>query len=708
MFEVVSGCGTVDQQGLYTAPASPCAARIKVTDADGLTAEATVLVVSSSGPLTIVPAAITLTISQSVTFSAAGGEPPYVFSLDTGVGSVAGNGVYTAPASPGSAVVRVTDDAGDTRTATVTVTGPAPPPLTLVPTSVTLFTRGRLTFSAFGGSGSYTFSVVGNGTIDSSGNYVAPGDPTVDTVQADDGATSVSATVTVIAPLSITPNQVTVPEGDSVVFSAAGGVPPYGFTMKSGTGSVTGGGGYTTGGPGIDQVQVEDSGGNLAVATVVVTAVQPLQISPATVTVLAGQSLTFTATGGVPPYYYQLFSGSGSVTDGGLYTAGAAGPATVRVSDSLGNTADASVTVQSIPALAILPASTTVLEGGAVGFAATGGIPPYTFSMKSGGGTVTASGDYTAGAAGTDEVQVQDDNGSVAVATVVVQAVRELVINPSSITLLDGDSTTFTAAGGAPPYVFSVASGPGSVSSGGLYATAGTGSAVVRVTDQNGDRRDAVVTIVSFGPLTISPSTVTLAVSGTTQFTATGGKPPYSFSITTGGGSLSPLGSTAVEYASPSSPDTATIELRDALSSTVTATANVLGLSCGQTVPETEPNDDDAPPWNEVSDLGIVLVSGCQVTITGTSDIDSASDTFKISTGSASYVNLLVEWQTGSKVFDIYVRRPDGSIVASATTAGTQSENLAWVVGEENADRYIELAVVGSPGAAYTLTVSAF
>jgi hypothetical protein len=478
--------------------------------------------------------------------------------------------------------------------------------------------------------------------------------------------------------------------------------------MKSGDGAVTTGGSYSTGAAGTDQVQVEDSSGNVAFATVVVAPVEPLRISPATVSILTGQDLTFSASGGVPPYTYRLISGSGGMS-GATYTAATPGIAKVRVTDSLTNADEATVTVQAIPPLTILPSAATILEGGTIDFAATGGTPPYTFSMKSGDGEVTTSGAYKAGAAGTDEVQVEDDGGITVVANIVVQAVPELTISPSAITLLDGDETTFTASGGSPPYAFTVvAPGPGTIDGNGLYKTSGTGSALVRVTDQNDDRRDAVVTIVSLGPLALSPSNVTLAVSGTTQFTASGGKPPYSFTVTSGGGSLSPVGSTAVEYTAPNTPDSATIEVRDALNNTVEAIASVLGLSCGQTLAETEPNDDDAPPWTEVSDLGIVLVSGCQVEITGTSDADSASDTFKISTGSASYVSLVVQWQTGSKVFDIYIRRPDGSVAASATTGGTQSESLAWIVGEENSDRYIELAVTGTTGSAYTLTISAF
>jgi hypothetical protein len=72
----------------------------------------------------------------------------------------------------------------------------------------------------------------------------------------------------------------------------------------------------------------------------------PLRISPATITVLQGQSVTFTASGGGGGYTFSKVSGAGSVTPGGAYAAGAStGTEIIRVTDKVGGTAEATVSV---------------------------------------------------------------------------------------------------------------------------------------------------------------------------------------------------------------------------------------------------------------------------------------------------------------------------------------------------------------------------
>jgi hypothetical protein len=66
------------------------------------------------GPLVISPVSATLLVNTKCVFAATGGTPPLVFSLQSGGGSVdAESGVYTAPGTPGSAVIRVRDNQGE-------------------------------------------------------------------------------------------------------------------------------------------------------------------------------------------------------------------------------------------------------------------------------------------------------------------------------------------------------------------------------------------------------------------------------------------------------------------------------------------------------------------------------------------------------------------------------------------------------------------
>jgi hypothetical protein len=68
---------------------------------------------SAGGPLSISPISATLPVRGTLVFTAGGGAPPYRFSVVSGSGSIEeATGRYTAPSSPGSDVVRVTDSDG--------------------------------------------------------------------------------------------------------------------------------------------------------------------------------------------------------------------------------------------------------------------------------------------------------------------------------------------------------------------------------------------------------------------------------------------------------------------------------------------------------------------------------------------------------------------------------------------------------------------
>ena len=165
----------------------------------------------------------------------------------------------------------------------------------------------------------------------------------------------------------------------------------------------------------------------------------PLTISPATVTVPMSGALTFTATGGKPPYSFARVSGTGSIDAGtGLYTAPpTAGSETVRVTDSKGRRSDAAITVTtSGGVLAISPDAVSMGPGGKLTFVASGGTAPYTFSLTAtGSGSPLIndggiSGAYVAGASiGTDTIQVQDSalpTATTATATVNVTSITNV------------------------------------------------------------------------------------------------------------------------------------------------------------------------------------------------------------------------------------------------------------------------------------------
>ncbi len=200
------------------------------------------------------------------------------------------------------------------------------------------------------------------------------------------------------------------------------------------------------------------------------------------------QSANVTAVGGLAPYtFLVLENDQGSVDASGLYTApintSKGTKATVRAIDSLGNFAELEISIYdevsvtaSVPKMAVNNISTLNVVGG---------VPPYRFSVDSGGGTIDGAGVYTApSTVGRYTVQATDSEGNVA--SVSLEVVEALQISPVSLSSVFFEQVkNFSANGGVPPYVFSVVSGGGVIdpATGAFTAKAPAGTTKVQVQD---------------------------------------------------------------------------------------------------------------------------------------------------------------------------------------------------------------------------------
>jgi len=230
---------------------------------------------------------------------------------------------------------------------------------------------------------------------------------------------------------------------------------------------------------------------------------------------------------------------------------------------------------------------------------ALGGLPPYTWSIISGGlpdgltlnsSTGVISG--TPAALGTFNFTVQvTDSASHTDTKDLSITVRFISINPSS--LPDGTrgvaySQTLVAAGGQPLYTWSVSSGSlptgltldnstGIIS--GTPTATGTYDFTVQVTDANETYDTWWFSIVICDPLIITTSTLSYGITGVAYsqtLAASGGKTPYTWSITITSGDLPPglalNGSTGEIYGTPTAAGTFnfTVQVTDANYSTDT------------------------------------------------------------------------------------------------------------------------------------------
>lgn len=288
-------------------------------------------------------------------------------------------------------------------------------------------------------------------------------------------------------------------------------------------------------------------------------------------TVGTAYSTSFNASGGTPPYTWNITVGSvpgvSMANDGtfsGTPTAAGTFTFTARAQDSLGAAGMKSIDVTISPA-ALVITSTSPLPQGTIGtaydftFAGTGGTPPYTWSLRGGtfppglalngagviSGTPTAAGDFAF------MVRLADSGGLVndQPFTLVIP-VPPLVIT-SSTPLVNAElgtaySQALTATGGVPPYTWSIASGalPTGLSldaAGDLIGTPtvpGTASFTARVTDSAMTMTTKPLTLtvappaLVLGPVTLAGGLIGDAYAET--LTASGGLAPYAFAIISG------------------------------------------------------------------------------------------------------------------------------------------------------------------------------
>ncbi|HSW30240.1 MAG TPA: ice-binding family protein [Longimicrobiales bacterium] len=500
----------------------------------------------------------------------------------------------------------------------------------------------------------------------------APGVPATITVTRNPDTLAVTTSKQFIAiardadgsVVGITPTWSVAAGGGSInssgLFTAAGVIGSFANTVKASYGSLSG----------------------TASVTVIAGPLATITLTPTPTTLSIGGTQQYTAVGkdaggntvAISPTW-SVSGGSGSISGAGLFTAGSV-PGTFAntvMATSGGISGHATVTVIPGPlaTISVTPNPSLLVVGAtqqltAAGRDAGGNLVAITpvWSLVAGGGTISASGLFTAGGTpGTFANTARATSGAISgTATVNVTAgsLASITVTPNPASMSVGAAQQFTAVGrdaGGNVVQFtptwSVVAGGGSVNSAGLF-TAGTVSGTFTNTIQasrEGITGFATVTVTP-GPLasiTVTPNPTTLSVGLSRLFTAAGRDAngnmvaiTPTWSIVAGGGTINTSGlftagstpgtfTNTVTATAGSISGVATVNVTSGVLASITVTPHPVNLAIGATQQFTAVGKDAGG--------NVVAITPTWATVAGGGSINLTTGLFTAGNVTGTYTN---------------------------------------------------------------------
>lgn len=371
-----------------------------------------------------------------------------------------------------------------------------------------------------------------------------------------------------------------------IVASATNGTPPYAYSIdglnfqSSGTFTGLPAGNYT--------VWVHDLGGTLVSATPVVMNNCPTVTAVATDAFCGNNngSITATGQGGTTPYTFSI--DGVNFQSNPVFSPLAPGTYTITIMDAAGfkATATAMVGDNCLLVTASSANSTCGQANGAIAAEATGGTPPYSFSI---GGAYQASPAFNSLMAGSYTVTVMDQASN-------TRSTSVTLTNTAGPTMLvgmhpvdcngRGGSLTISASGGTLPLSYS--SDGNNYGSGNVFAGA-AGNYTLYVKDANGctATQSATITVACLSLGVTQKDASCTQNDGEIDVTASGGTPAYEYSIDNGanwqtGAVFSGLASgsyTILVQDAAGLSNSVSVQLARVC---ITGALTVVGASCGQ------------------------------------------------------------------------------------------------------------------------------
>ncbi|MEK7691903.1 MAG: IPT/TIG domain-containing protein, partial [Bdellovibrionota bacterium] len=389
-------------------------------------------------PLALAVSNAQATVSKSVTLTASSGVAPYTFRMRSGSGTVSANGILTTSATATTDTVEVVDALGLTASASVQVYGS----VAWTDHARTLLVGRSLALTPGGGLAQYSYSILSGSAAASIASTPTGALLTATSTSGqavarvtDSLGTVADSSILVVQPLvAQTREGGKILEGATLSITVSGGAPPYSISLASGAGSVGVSAtdasvvNYLASGTGLSSTMatsvpalatVRDAISNEQSVTISVQG--HFRLSASSTQLAAGNSAALTSAGGMGGNSISILSGIGTLdTTTWYFTASSTpGDVVIRATDSDANTAHATLSVAA--ALAIAPTTVTLSMNKSITFAASAGVPPYSFSLLSGSGSINGtSGSFTSPTtAGTSVVRTVDVMGNYAPASVI-------------------------------------------------------------------------------------------------------------------------------------------------------------------------------------------------------------------------------------------------------------------------------------------------
>ncbi|WP_316636197.1 T9SS type A sorting domain-containing protein [uncultured Flavobacterium sp.] len=437
---------------------------IKVLDA--VAGCSTTIIYTITAPTIL--SATTLISGNTATITATGGKASYQYSLD-GV-NYQSNNIFTL--SPGTYTIMVKDSLGCITAIQATIL----PALTVSSTFVTEFSCSMdmltMVITATGGKAPYTYSLDGKPyQTNNSYSGIFAGNHTI---AVKDALNTVSSKGIFIAPylplkLSLNTTATTCYGGNDgkVEINVTGGKLPYLYSIDNGPLVSTNV--FSNLSPSYHTISVKDATGCYIQSDVVIGMASPVEILESVTNAGLDNNdgqIKINASGGKAPYSYSLKDNVGTTLKGpqtsNIFSGLSAGLYQAQVTDSNGcfyTRSSIKVLQSTLAANLVVNAITCENSKGSITITATGGVPPYQYSLNN--GAYTSSNVFNDLTPQTYTVKVKDaQNIRISLSGTVIQATPLTLSTAVNIPVSCNGASTgaiiSTPSGGKSPYTYSL------------------------------------------------------------------------------------------------------------------------------------------------------------------------------------------------------------------------------------------------------------